>query len=81
MLWPGWIRHFHLDCLYTVCQQGRIHALVPREQLEILKHQVGERYNREFLRGVYGKAPYFHYKESERRVLYRWHAECTTRKL
>ena len=68
----GWIRHFKIQCLRTVCEQGRVHPLLPREQLQILKFQVGERFDREFLRGVYGKKPYFKYKD-KKRVLYRWH--------
>jgi hypothetical protein len=72
MVPAGWVRHMDIRSLYTVCREGRIRPLLPREQLQILKFQVGERYNRDLLRGVHGTAPYFRY-DSERRVLYRWH--------
>ena len=75
MLWPGWIRHFNIQSLYTACPQGHITPVRVSEQLQILKFQTGERYNREFLRCVHGKEPYFKYNQSERRVLYRWFTE------
>lgn len=68
----GWIRFIRTDRLHTVCKRGRVKALILREQLNILKFQVGEPYDHKFLCGVYGKTPYFKYR-NECRNLYRWY--------